>query len=32
MRVVKCVRTEGGAEHAATDYFRTTGGYLTARS
>ena len=25
------VRTEDGAEHAATDYFRTMGGYLTAR-
>ncbi|MFI1016706.1 methionyl-tRNA formyltransferase [Streptomyces sp. NPDC020965] len=29
--VVKRVRTEDGAEHAATDYFRTMGGYLTAR-
>ena len=28
---VKRVRTEEGAEHAATDRFRTTGGYLTAR-
>lgn len=25
------VRTEDGAEYAATDYFRTMGGYLTAR-
>ncbi|MFC1403600.1 MULTISPECIES: methionyl-tRNA formyltransferase [Streptacidiphilus] len=25
------VRTEDGTEHAATDYFRTMGGYLTAR-
>ncbi|MHA6757723.1 methionyl-tRNA formyltransferase [Streptacidiphilus sp. PAMC 29251] len=30
--VVKRVRTEDGAEHAATDYFRTMGGYLTARA
>jgi methionyl-tRNA formyltransferase len=29
--VVKRVRTEDGVEHAATDYFRTMGGYLTAR-
>lgn len=29
--VVRRVRTEDGAEHAATDYFRTMGGYLTAR-
>ena len=29
--VVKRVRTEDGTEHAATDYFRTMGGYLTAR-
>ncbi|MFD9119739.1 methionyl-tRNA formyltransferase [Streptomyces bottropensis] len=30
--VVERVRTEDGTEHAATDYFRTMGGYLTARS
>lgn len=29
--VVKRVRTEDGTEHAATDYFRTMGGYLTPR-
>ncbi|MFC8195123.1 methionyl-tRNA formyltransferase [Streptomyces sp. NPDC060006] len=29
--VVRRVRTEDGTEHAATDYFRTMGGYLTAR-
>ncbi|MFC5801989.1 methionyl-tRNA formyltransferase [Streptomyces formicae] len=29
--VVRRVRTEDGGEHAATDYFRTMGGYLTAR-
>ncbi|WP_338900023.1 methionyl-tRNA formyltransferase [Streptomyces sp. TG1A-60] len=29
--VVKRVRTEDGTEHAATDYFRTMGGYLTVR-
>lgn len=29
--VVTRVRTEDGVEHAATDYFRTMGGYLTAR-
>lgn len=29
--LVKRVRTEDGIEHAATDYFRTMGGYLTAR-
>ncbi|WP_066951005.1 methionyl-tRNA formyltransferase [Streptomyces lushanensis] len=29
--VIKRVRTEDGTEHAATDYFRTMGGYLTAR-
>ncbi|QYX82425.1 methionyl-tRNA formyltransferase [Streptomyces akebiae] len=29
--VVKRVRTEDGTELAATDYFRTMGGYLTAR-
>ncbi|MEH0527520.1 methionyl-tRNA formyltransferase [Streptomyces sp. 1222.2] len=29
--VVERVRTEDGTEHAATDYFRTMGGYLTAR-
>ncbi|MEU9185746.1 methionyl-tRNA formyltransferase [Streptomyces sp. NPDC048484] len=29
--VVKRVRTEDGEEHAATDYFRTMGGYLTVR-
>jgi methionyl-tRNA formyltransferase len=29
--VVKRVRTEDGVEHAATDHFRTMGGYLTAR-
>jgi len=29
--VVTRVRTEDGTEHAATDYFRTMGGYLTAR-
>ncbi|EPH45671.1 methionyl-tRNA formyltransferase [Streptomyces aurantiacus] len=28
---VKRVRTEDGSEYAATDYFRTMGGYLTAR-
>ncbi|MFE5140471.1 methionyl-tRNA formyltransferase [Streptomyces fagopyri] len=28
--LVRRVRTEDGAEHAATDYFRTMGGYLTA--
>ncbi|MFD5697323.1 methionyl-tRNA formyltransferase [Streptomyces lasiicapitis] len=28
---VRRVRTEDGTEHAATDYFRTMGGYLTAR-
>jgi methionyl-tRNA formyltransferase len=27
--VVRRVRTEDGTEHAATDYFRTMGGYLT---
>ncbi|MFI1396042.1 methionyl-tRNA formyltransferase [Streptomyces sp. NPDC020681] len=27
--LVKRVRTEDGTEHAATDYFRTMGGYLT---
>jgi methionyl-tRNA formyltransferase len=25
------VRTEDGVDHAATDYFRTMGGYLTDR-
>lgn len=29
--LVKRVRTEDGAEIAATEYFRTKGGYLTAR-
>ncbi|MCX5001332.1 methionyl-tRNA formyltransferase [Streptomyces sp. NBC_00638] len=29
--LVRRVRTEDGAEHAAPDYFRTMGGYLTAR-
>ncbi|MGW4644576.1 methionyl-tRNA formyltransferase [Sphaerisporangium sp. NPDC004334] len=29
--VLRRLRTEDGAEHAATDYFRTMGGYLTAR-
>ncbi|MFG3588893.1 methionyl-tRNA formyltransferase [Streptomyces sp. NPDC047990] len=29
--LVRRVRTEDGAEHAAADYFRTMGGYLTAR-
>ncbi|MGW3669419.1 methionyl-tRNA formyltransferase [Streptomyces sp. NPDC005141] len=29
--LVRRVRTEDGAEHAATDHFRTMGGYLTAR-
>ncbi|MFF2522898.1 methionyl-tRNA formyltransferase [Streptomyces liangshanensis] len=29
--LVKRVRTEDGVEHAATDHFRTMGGYLTAR-
>ncbi|MCX4510904.1 methionyl-tRNA formyltransferase [Streptomyces sp. NBC_01619] len=29
--VVEKVRTEDGEEHAATDYFRTMGGYLTPR-
>jgi len=29
--VVKRLRTPDGAEHAATDYFRTMGGYLTSR-
>lgn len=29
--VVRRVRTEDGTEHAATDYFRTMGGYLTTR-
>lgn len=29
--VVERVRTEDGREHAATDYFRTMGGYLTPR-
>ncbi|GGK87528.1 methionyl-tRNA formyltransferase [Sphaerisporangium melleum] len=29
--VVRRLRTEDGAEHAATDYFRVMGGYLTAR-
>ncbi|MYV57600.1 methionyl-tRNA formyltransferase [Streptomyces sp. SID3212] len=29
--VVKRIRTEDGVEHAATDHFRTMGGYLTAR-
>ncbi|MGW1672564.1 methionyl-tRNA formyltransferase [Streptomyces sp. NPDC002324] len=29
--VVERVRTEDGTEHTATDYFRTMGGYLTAR-
>jgi methionyl-tRNA formyltransferase len=28
--VVERVRTEDGAEYAATEYFRTMGGYLTA--
>lgn len=28
--VVRRVRTEDGTEHAATDFFRTMGGYLTA--
>lgn len=29
--LVRRVRTEDGTEHAATDYFRTMGGYLTDR-
>ncbi|MFE4170578.1 methionyl-tRNA formyltransferase [Streptomyces sp. NPDC056909] len=29
--VIRRLRTEDGTEHAATDYFRTMGGYLTAR-
>ncbi|MDX3314368.1 methionyl-tRNA formyltransferase [Streptomyces sp. ME08-AFT2] len=29
--LVRRVRTEDGVEHAATDYFRTMGGYLTPR-
>ncbi|GHJ41206.1 methionyl-tRNA formyltransferase [Streptomyces sp. TS71-3] len=29
--VVRRVRTDDGTEHAATDYFRTMGGYLRAR-
>ncbi|MFD7896684.1 methionyl-tRNA formyltransferase [Streptomyces sp. NPDC059743] len=29
--VIKRLRTEDGTEHAATEYFRTMGGYLTAR-
>ncbi|MDF3144951.1 MULTISPECIES: methionyl-tRNA formyltransferase [unclassified Streptomyces] len=29
--VVQRVRTDDGSEYAATDYFRTMGGYLTAR-
>ncbi|QXE33477.1 methionyl-tRNA formyltransferase [Streptomyces sp. GMY02] len=29
--VIRRLRTEDGAEHAATDYFRTMGGYLTSR-
>jgi methionyl-tRNA formyltransferase len=29
--VVRRLRTEDGTEYAATDYFRTMGGYLTAR-
>ncbi|MEU3188333.1 methionyl-tRNA formyltransferase [Streptomyces sp. NPDC006923] len=29
--VIKRLRTEDGVEHAATDYFRTMGGYLTGR-
>ncbi|MFJ4830859.1 methionyl-tRNA formyltransferase [Streptomyces sp. NPDC088747] len=29
--VIRRVRTEDGTEHAAQDYFRTMGGYLTAR-
>lgn len=28
--VIKRVRTDGGQEHAATDFFRTMGGYLTS--
>ena len=28
--LIKRVRTEDGTEHAATDYFRTMGGYLTS--
>ncbi|WP_046496358.1 methionyl-tRNA formyltransferase [Streptomyces odonnellii] len=29
--VIRRLRTEDGTEHAATDYFRTMGGYLTSR-
>ncbi|GAA2251106.1 methionyl-tRNA formyltransferase [Streptomyces amakusaensis] len=29
--VIRRLRTEDGTEHAATDYFRTMGGYLTGR-
>ncbi|MYZ38343.1 MULTISPECIES: methionyl-tRNA formyltransferase [unclassified Streptomyces] len=29
--VIRRLRTEDGTEHAATEYFRTMGGYLTAR-
>ncbi|MCM2390557.1 methionyl-tRNA formyltransferase [Streptomyces albipurpureus] len=29
--LVRRIRTEDGSEHAASDYFRTMGGYLTAR-
>ncbi|WP_406418275.1 methionyl-tRNA formyltransferase [Streptomyces sp. NBC_01614] len=29
--VIRRLRTEDGTEHAATDYFRTMGGYLTAQ-
>ncbi|MFC9842349.1 methionyl-tRNA formyltransferase [Streptomyces sp. NPDC060223] len=29
--VIRRLRTEDGTEHAANDYFRTMGGYLTAR-
>ncbi|MER5768776.1 methionyl-tRNA formyltransferase [Streptomyces sp. NPDC001985] len=29
--VIKRLRTEDGTEHAATEYFRTMGGYLSAR-
>ncbi|GII57148.1 hypothetical protein Pth03_55370 [Planotetraspora thailandica] len=29
--VIRRVRTDDGAEHAAADYFTAMGGYLTAR-
>lgn len=29
--LVRTIRTDDGTEHAATDWFRTLGGYLTDR-